>query len=100
MFLVDYMHLNTHYIVTSNEGPQQGDLRLSGHPLGRGAGSGARTRGRRVLADLRADSLATVPQASQPQRTKIIREARFLRGRLSPRCTEMERTFPQKSWRV
>ncbi|GFN96660.1 hypothetical protein PoB_002316600 [Plakobranchus ocellatus] len=36
---------------------QQGDLRLSGQ----GAGGGARTRNRRIPADLRADSLATVP---------------------------------------
>ncbi|GFO33117.1 hypothetical protein PoB_005962200 [Plakobranchus ocellatus] len=41
-------------------GPQQGDLRLSGPPSGQGAGSGARTRDRRVPADLRADSQATV----------------------------------------
>ncbi|GFO11915.1 hypothetical protein PoB_003842000 [Plakobranchus ocellatus] len=40
--------------------PQQGDLRLSGPPPGQGAGSGARTRDRRVPADLRADSQATV----------------------------------------
>ncbi|GFO29141.1 hypothetical protein PoB_005564600 [Plakobranchus ocellatus] len=39
--------------------PQQGDLRLSGPPSGQGAGGGARTRDRRVPADLRADSLAT-----------------------------------------
>ncbi|GFO06467.1 hypothetical protein PoB_003297200 [Plakobranchus ocellatus] len=42
-------------------GPQQGDLRLSGPPSGQGAGGGARTRDRKVPADLRADSLATVP---------------------------------------
>ncbi|GFO07997.1 hypothetical protein PoB_003450200 [Plakobranchus ocellatus] len=42
-------------------GPQQGDLRLSGPPSGQGAGGGAQTRDRRVPADLRADSLATVP---------------------------------------
>ncbi|GFO15991.1 hypothetical protein PoB_004249600 [Plakobranchus ocellatus] len=41
--------------------PQQGDLRLSGPPSGQGAGGGARTRDRKVPADLRADSLATVP---------------------------------------
>ncbi|GFO00004.1 hypothetical protein PoB_002650900 [Plakobranchus ocellatus] len=41
--------------------PQQGGLRLSGPPSGQGAGGGARTRDRRVSADLRADSLATVP---------------------------------------
>ncbi|GFO15152.1 hypothetical protein PoB_004165700 [Plakobranchus ocellatus] len=40
--------------------PQQGDLRLSGPASGQGAGSGARTRDRRVPADLRADSQATV----------------------------------------
>ncbi|GFO44485.1 E3 ubiquitin-protein ligase pdzrn3-like [Plakobranchus ocellatus] len=41
--------------------PQQGDLRLSGRPSGRSAGGGARTHDRRIPADLRADSLATVP---------------------------------------
>ncbi|GFO38395.1 hypothetical protein PoB_006490000 [Plakobranchus ocellatus] len=41
--------------------PQQGDLRLSGLPSGQDAGGGARTRDKRVPADLRADSLATVP---------------------------------------
>ncbi|GFO34769.1 hypothetical protein PoB_006127400 [Plakobranchus ocellatus] len=41
--------------------PQQGDLRLSGPPSGQGASGGARTRDRRVPADIRADSLATVP---------------------------------------
>ncbi|GFO38081.1 hypothetical protein PoB_006458600 [Plakobranchus ocellatus] len=40
--------------------PQQGDLRLSGPQSGQGAGSGARSRDRRVPADLRADSQATV----------------------------------------
>ncbi|GFO45226.1 pleckstrin homology domain-containing family d member 1 [Plakobranchus ocellatus] len=40
--------------------PEQGDLRLSGPPSGQGAGSGARTRDRRVPADFRADSQATV----------------------------------------
>ncbi|GFO45431.1 hypothetical protein PoB_007193600 [Plakobranchus ocellatus] len=41
--------------------PQQGDLRLSGPPSGQGAGGGAWNCDRRVPADLRADSLATVP---------------------------------------
>ncbi|GFO12485.1 hypothetical protein PoB_003899000 [Plakobranchus ocellatus] len=41
--------------------PQQGDLRLSGPPSGQGADGGARTRDRKVPADLRANSLATVP---------------------------------------
>ncbi|GFO37359.1 hypothetical protein PoB_006386400 [Plakobranchus ocellatus] len=41
--------------------PQQGDLRLLGPPLGRGADGGARTRDRKVPADLRADLQATVP---------------------------------------
>ncbi|GFN92084.1 hypothetical protein PoB_001859000 [Plakobranchus ocellatus] len=41
--------------------PHQGNLRLSGPPSGRGAGGRARTRDRRVPADLKADSLATVP---------------------------------------
>ncbi|GFO09953.1 hypothetical protein PoB_003645800 [Plakobranchus ocellatus] len=41
--------------------PQQGDLRFLGPSSGQGAGGKARTRNRRVPADLRADSLATVP---------------------------------------
>ncbi|GFN87863.1 hypothetical protein PoB_001436900 [Plakobranchus ocellatus] len=41
--------------------PQQRDLKLSGPPSGRGAGGGTRARDKRVPADLRADSLATVP---------------------------------------
>ncbi|GFO08251.1 hypothetical protein PoB_003475600 [Plakobranchus ocellatus] len=41
--------------------PQQGDLRLQGPPSGRGADGGARTRDRRVPADLRVDSQATLP---------------------------------------
>ncbi|GFN91809.1 hypothetical protein PoB_001831500 [Plakobranchus ocellatus] len=39
---------------------QQSFLRLSGSPSGQGAGGGARNRDRRVPADLRGDSLATV----------------------------------------
>ncbi|GFN79011.1 hypothetical protein PoB_000551700 [Plakobranchus ocellatus] len=42
--------------------PDQGDLRLSGPLSGQGASDEARTRDRRVPANLRADSLATVPQ--------------------------------------
>ncbi|GFN82359.1 hypothetical protein PoB_000886500 [Plakobranchus ocellatus] len=34
--------------------PQQGDLRLSGSPSGQGGGGGARTRDRRVPAEIRA----------------------------------------------
>ncbi|GFO36416.1 hypothetical protein PoB_006292100 [Plakobranchus ocellatus] len=36
--------------------PQQGGLRLLGPPSGQGAGGGARTRVRRVPADLRSNS--------------------------------------------
>ncbi|GFO50692.1 hypothetical protein PoB_007719700 [Plakobranchus ocellatus] len=43
--------------------PQQGGLKLSGPPSGQSASGGARTRDRRVPADHRADSLATVPPA-------------------------------------
>ncbi|GFN75546.1 hypothetical protein PoB_000205200 [Plakobranchus ocellatus] len=50
--------------------PQQGDLRLSGPPSGQGAGGGARTRDRRFPAELRADSLATVPP-TPPEKLKI-----------------------------
>ncbi|GFN83551.1 hypothetical protein PoB_001005700 [Plakobranchus ocellatus] len=48
--------------------PQQGDLRLSGPPSGQDAGGGARTRDRKVPADLRADLLATVPPTPLIQR--------------------------------
>ncbi|GFO06250.1 hypothetical protein PoB_003275500 [Plakobranchus ocellatus] len=41
--------------------PQHRDLRLSGPPSGQRAGGGARTRDRRIPADIRADSLASVP---------------------------------------
>ncbi|GFO19010.1 hypothetical protein PoB_004551500 [Plakobranchus ocellatus] len=41
--------------------PQQGNLRLSGPPSDQGIGGGARTRGRWVPADLRGDSLASLP---------------------------------------
>ncbi|GFN86950.1 hypothetical protein PoB_001345600, partial [Plakobranchus ocellatus] len=41
--------------------PQQGDLRLSGPPLGHGASGRARTCDRRVPADLGVVSLATAP---------------------------------------
>ncbi|GFO36372.1 hypothetical protein PoB_006287700 [Plakobranchus ocellatus] len=41
-----------------NQLPQQGDLRLYSPPSGRGVNG---TRNRRVPADLRADSKATVP---------------------------------------
>ncbi|GFO10004.1 hypothetical protein PoB_003650900 [Plakobranchus ocellatus] len=47
------------FLYTAN--PQQVNLRFSGPPSGQVVGGGARTRDRRVLADLRADSLATVP---------------------------------------
>ncbi|GFO25518.1 hypothetical protein PoB_005202300 [Plakobranchus ocellatus] len=40
---------------------QQGDLRLSGLPSDQGTGGGARTRNRRIPADLRADSLVIEP---------------------------------------
>ncbi|GFO11036.1 hypothetical protein PoB_003754100 [Plakobranchus ocellatus] len=44
---------------------QQGDLGLSGPTSSHGAGGGARTRDRRVPADLSADSLATMPLTPQ-----------------------------------
>ncbi|GFO26384.1 hypothetical protein PoB_005288900 [Plakobranchus ocellatus] len=43
--------------------PQQGDLRLSGPLSGQGAGGGARTRNRRVPADLRMNSLSFITDA-------------------------------------
>ncbi|GFN99341.1 hypothetical protein PoB_002584700 [Plakobranchus ocellatus] len=41
--------------------PPQSDLRLLSPPSGQGTGGGAKTHNRKVPADLRADSLATVP---------------------------------------
>ncbi|GFO36008.1 hypothetical protein PoB_006251300 [Plakobranchus ocellatus] len=56
--------------------PQQGDLRLSGPPSGQGAGSGARTRDRRVPAYLRADSQATVlPTPHATCGRKVLKES-------------------------
>ncbi|GFO22020.1 tripartite motif-containing protein 2-like [Plakobranchus ocellatus] len=52
-----HLHNQRTYIAS----PQQGGLRLSGPPSGQRAGGGARNRDRRVPADLRSDSLATVP---------------------------------------
>ncbi|GFO45516.1 hypothetical protein PoB_007202100 [Plakobranchus ocellatus] len=46
---------------TTAKSPQQGDLRLSDPPSGQIADDRARTRDRRVPADLRADSLSTMP---------------------------------------
>ncbi|GFN87782.1 hypothetical protein PoB_001428800 [Plakobranchus ocellatus] len=63
-FLIKYQLLHLYYHVDWEQfgtSPQQGDLRLSGPPSGQDAGGGAQTRDRRVPADLRADSLATVP---------------------------------------
>ncbi|GFO02148.1 hypothetical protein PoB_002865300 [Plakobranchus ocellatus] len=61
-------HFSKEGIHGSSRRPQQGDLRLSGPPSGQGAGIGARTRDRRVPADLRADSQATVlPTPRKPR---------------------------------
>ncbi|GFN97041.1 hypothetical protein PoB_002354700 [Plakobranchus ocellatus] len=60
-------HLSIGFIVSTRvwflytASPQQDDLRLSGPPSGQGVGGGAQTRDRRVPADLRTDSQATVP---------------------------------------
>ncbi|GFO11123.1 hypothetical protein PoB_003762800 [Plakobranchus ocellatus] len=48
--------------------PQQDDLRHSGPPSGQSAGGGARSPDRKIPADLRADSLSTVPPT--PSRTE------------------------------
>ncbi|GFN83014.1 hypothetical protein PoB_000952000 [Plakobranchus ocellatus] len=50
--------------------PQHGDIRLLHPPSGQHAGAGARTRNRRVPADLRADSLATVLPTPRKQRSR------------------------------
>ncbi|GFN82522.1 hypothetical protein PoB_000902800 [Plakobranchus ocellatus] len=48
--------------------PQQDDLRLLGPPSGQGTGVEARTCHRRDFADIRADSLSTVPPTPLPGR--------------------------------
>ncbi|GFN98569.1 hypothetical protein PoB_002507500 [Plakobranchus ocellatus] len=48
--------------------PQQCDLSLSGPPSGHGAGGDVWVSDRRDPADLRADSLATVPRTPRAQR--------------------------------
>ncbi|GFO07656.1 hypothetical protein PoB_003416100 [Plakobranchus ocellatus] len=50
-----------HAVVYYNMVTTTCDLRLLGPPSGQGSGSGARTRDRRIPADLRADSPTTVP---------------------------------------
>ncbi|GFO48121.1 hypothetical protein PoB_007462600 [Plakobranchus ocellatus] len=64
--------------------PQQGDLRLSGPPSGQGAGGGARTRDRRVPADLRVHSLATVP----PKPPGEEGERSFVEGKVPSRACD------------
>ncbi|GFN89186.1 Atrial natriuretic peptide receptor 1 isoform x2 [Plakobranchus ocellatus] len=67
--------------------PQQCDIRRSGPPSGQGAGGGDRTRDRRVPADLRADSLSTVPPTpprfSQTQLLLVLIHWTFSRPMLS-----------------
>ncbi|GFO15801.1 hypothetical protein PoB_004230600 [Plakobranchus ocellatus] len=52
--------------------PRQDDLRLSGLSSGEGVNGRARARDRRVPADLRADSLATVPPTPNKDMSKAI----------------------------
>ncbi|GFO07130.1 hypothetical protein PoB_003363500 [Plakobranchus ocellatus] len=54
---------------SKTKSPQQGDLRLSSPPSGQGAGGGTRIRDRRVPADLRVDSLTTLP-STPPSKDK------------------------------
>ncbi|GFO49852.1 hypothetical protein PoB_007635700 [Plakobranchus ocellatus] len=68
--------------------PQQGDLRLSGPPSGQGADSGARTRDRRVPADLRADSQATVLPTPPGKRKETVQH-------VLSECREVARDRPR-----
>ncbi|GFO12443.1 hypothetical protein PoB_003894800 [Plakobranchus ocellatus] len=54
------------------DSPQQSDLMLSGPSSGQGAGSRARTCDRRVPADLKADSLATVPPKPRQKAVALV----------------------------
>ncbi|GFN82656.1 hypothetical protein PoB_000916200 [Plakobranchus ocellatus] len=47
-------------------------------PSGWGAGGGARTRDRRIPAELRADSLATVPPTPQENLRNITKKRGFV----------------------
>ncbi|GFO30129.1 DNA primase [Plakobranchus ocellatus] len=58
--------------MTESGRPHEGDLRLSGPPSGQGAGGGARTRDRKVPADLRAELLATMPPT--PRFCKVVKK--------------------------
>ncbi|GFO37549.1 hypothetical protein PoB_006405400 [Plakobranchus ocellatus] len=53
--------------------PQQGDLRLSDPSLGQGAGGKARALDRKIPADLRPDSLVTVPpMPPQEEKAEVV----------------------------
>ncbi|GFN79999.1 hypothetical protein PoB_000650500 [Plakobranchus ocellatus] len=55
---------------------KRGDLRLQGPWSGRGADGETRTRDRRVLTDVRADTLATVSRYHPPVREHVFSPTR------------------------
>ncbi|GFN73844.1 hypothetical protein PoB_000035000 [Plakobranchus ocellatus] len=75
----------------SKASPQQSDLRLSGPPSGQDAGGGARTRDRGVPANLRADSLATVPPTPPASHTVTKKFIVFIFRNIS--CTAVSLLF-------
>ncbi|GFO27299.1 hypothetical protein PoB_005380400 [Plakobranchus ocellatus] len=70
--------------------PQQGDLMLPGPPSGQGAGGRARTRDRKVPADLRADSQATVPPTPPRSTIKLFLLQITYRSLVKPDCRPAE----------
>ncbi|GFO50571.1 hypothetical protein PoB_007707600 [Plakobranchus ocellatus] len=58
-------------------GPQRNDLRLPGPSPGQNAGSGSRTHGRRVPADLRKSSLSTESPTSLRRDRKTVVTSSF-----------------------
>ncbi|GFN94000.1 RNA-directed DNA polymerase from mobile element jockey [Plakobranchus ocellatus] len=64
-YVLKEANLERSLIKTIRQSPQQGNLGISGPPSGQGTAGGDRTRDRRFPADLRADSLSTVPPTPQ-----------------------------------
>ncbi|GFO26593.1 hypothetical protein PoB_005309800 [Plakobranchus ocellatus] len=81
-------------VIKFEKSPQQGDVRLSGPQSGQGVGSGARTRDRRVPADLRADSQATVLPTPQSMMRKIFNSNQTGAPSFSPVLPALTTTQP------
>ncbi|GFO28674.1 hypothetical protein PoB_005517900 [Plakobranchus ocellatus] len=75
---------------------QKGDIRLSDSPSGQSNGGEARTRDKRVPADLRADSLATVPPTLHLVLKEIVKEKEYendVEKKMSDRSTQTKESI-------